>query len=143
MWKVESLREFFESSNFLWESKKKNEVELLSFFWYVNLWTQEKDSRELPSSFLKIKECKVCWNFWFAWTRVKWEEVCFLDVLIVLRKVKEEVRWSLFIAWPSLGLWGLSTCMVLKLYMCWISTILSHASCLIKILTMYLITQTT
>ena len=69
--------------------------------------------------------------------------------MFVLRKVKEEVKWSLVIAWPAKS-WslGLSTCMKLWHYVLnshWlhvgeISTILSHASCLIKTPTMYVIT---
>ena len=58
----------------------------------------------------------------------------------LFEKVKEEVRWSLVVAWPSLGLWGLSSCMVLgftcvefQLIACgWNSTVISHASYIVK-----------
>ena len=73
-----------------------------------------------------------------------------MDVLVVLRKVKEEMRWSLFIArlaksW-SLGFVNmhgtLALCVEFPLVACvgGISTITSHASYLIKTPTMYLIT---
>ena len=56
-----------------------------------------KDSRELPSSFLKRKESKVRGEkFRFVFTRGNREA----SWMFVLRKVKEEVRWSLVIAWP-------------------------------------------
>ena len=35
--------------------KGREELREFSFFWCVNPWTQEKDSRELPSTFLKRK----------------------------------------------------------------------------------------
>ena len=68
--------------------------------------------------------------------------------MFALRKVKEEVRWSLVIVWPTKSRsLGLSTYMKLWHYVLnshWlhvgeISTILSHASYLIKTTTMYLI----
>ena len=73
-----------------------------------------------------------------------------MEVLVILRKVKEETRWNLLIAWPakswSLGLINMQDTLALHvlnfnwLHVGEISTILSHASCLIKTPRMYLIT---
>ena len=72
-------------------------VSCLSF----KVWTHgfdKRDLRELPSSFLKRKESKVRGeNSDFAWTGGNGEA----SWMFVLRKVKEEVRWSLVIAWPA------------------------------------------
>ena len=108
------------------------------------------DLRELPSSFLKRKESKVRGeNSDFAWTHGKWRGKV-LEVLVILRKVKEETRWNLLNAWPakswSLGLINMQDTLALHvlnfnwLHVGEISTILSHASCLIKTPRMYLIT---
>ena len=67
----------------------------------LDVWTlgfDKGDLRELPISFLKRKESKVRGEkFRFVFTRGNREA----SWMFVLRKVKEEVRWSLVIAWPA------------------------------------------
>ena len=125
---------------------RRNRLEsCLSF----KVWTHgfdKRDLRELPSSFLKRKESKVRGeNYDFAWIggngKASW--------MFVLTKVKEEVRWSLVIAWPtkswSLGVnmhETLALCVEFQLVACgWnFHYKISCIICLIKIPTMYLIT---
>ena len=74
----------------------------------------------------------------------------FLGNSSYIEKVKEGMRWSLFIAWLakswSLGFVNMQDTLALHvlnfnwLHVSEISTILSHASCLIKTPTMYVIT---
>ena len=52
-------------------------------------WVWEKDSRELPSSFLKRKERKVRWEF-IVWICGKWEEECFLEILVILKSQRRD-----------------------------------------------------
>ena len=65
----------------------------------------KRDIREFLALSFSLRE-KGVWgeNSDFAWTRGKWRGKV-LEVLVILRKVKEEIRWSLLIARPSLGLW--------------------------------------
>ena len=56
----------------------------------VNPWTQEKDSRELPSSSLREKSAK-CVEISDLLGPVENERKC-VSWMFVLRKVKEEVR---------------------------------------------------
>ena len=59
--------------------KGREELREFSFVWCVNPWTQEKDSRELPSTFLETKErkvrCKISdlhWSMGNGGKRVSW-----------------------------------------------------------------------
>ena len=114
----------FELSSFFERVWRKNEMELYLPFEVLTHGFERKDSRELPSSFLKRKESKVRWEFRFVWIRGNKEG--FLDVLVSLTKSKKKWggTWWLH-GRPSLGLWGLrgwhvSTCMMLWHYLCWI-----------------------
>ena len=106
------LKRVFEFSSFFEWVWIRNVMEsCLSF----NVWTRGFDKRDLRELLaLSLREKRVKWGekFWFVWTHGKWEQENFLDVLVVLRKVKEEVRCNLVIAWPakswSLGFKGMT-----------------------------------
>ena len=115
------------------------------------MWTRgfdKGDLREFLALSLREKREKWMRNSDLC-TRGKWRGKV-LEVLVILRKVKEETRWNLLIAWPakswSLGLINMQDTLALHvlnfnwLHVGEISTILSHASCLIKTPRMYLIT---
>ena len=97
-------RELHDCSNCFERGWRRNKMEsCLSF----KVWTRGFDKRDIREFLaLSLREKGVKWgeNSDFAWTRGKWRGKV-LEVLVILRKVKEEIRWSLPIACPSLGLW--------------------------------------
>ena len=115
------------------------------------VWTHgfaKRDLREFLALSLREKRQKWSENSDFPWTRGKWEQESLWNVLELEKSQgRSEVELGDCMANQVL-IFGLSTCMKLwhyELNSHWlhvgeISTILSHASCLIKIPTMYVIT---
>ena len=71
--------------------KGREELREFSFFWCVNPWTQEKDSRELPSTFLETKERKVRCKFLIYVDPWEMGAKEFLESSF-FEKVKEEIK---------------------------------------------------
>ena len=88
----------------------------------LDVWTRgfdKGDLRELPNSFLKRKESKVSGENSNLCLPVGIERL-----LGCLSWEKSRKKWGgawWLHCWPSLGLWGLSTCKTLWHYICWIS----------------------
>ena len=107
-------------------------------FGCVNRWTWEEDSRELPSTFLKRKRDKSEVRVQiFAWTHGKWEV---LGCSICLRKSRKRWggAWWLYVQVLVFGfVHKLENLALHVLNFNWlhvggISTIVSHASCIVK-----------